>query len=534
MLTIKRGLAVVVVTLFALSVLGLSAVQARQDGETPWLGVSVSDEDAGVTVAEVVPDSPAAIAGMAAGDVIVRIDDTVIDTVETLLDTLQTYEVGDTIPVELLTGDEAREVEITLAARPDVIPGSGPGAGPNGNQHGGPNNGPMMGRGVLNFLGISAHQTDQGWEIDSIEADSPLADYDLQAGDVITAVNGESMQAINARDLMRALRPGETVTLTLDRDGDTVEIEILLPEVGLEFDMDIPDMEMFDHGNLDAMAQQMLFQVLDIEGELTDEGLRLDAINENSPLAGTELAEGDVITALNGEAINAMTYANAIELLLAHETVTVSVLRDGDPLDVEVTLDFAGLGLHPMMPGMEMPFQVMPTQSDQPTQLGVLFAVITPDMAESENLPVTEGALIQEVYEGTPAEDAGLLAGDIITAVDGDVIDQERTLKDRLYAYESGDVVTLTVLRDGEELSLDVTLGLNPRDGLTYAPGNMHHYGFSLPFNDDNGQGFRFSVPEGLMGDLEQFFEDHPFLDGDFNFSMPKKNAPSQPEMRQS
>jgi hypothetical protein len=48
---------------------------------------------------------------------------------------------------------------------------------------------------------------------------------------------------------------------------------------------------------------------------------------------------------------------------------------------------------------------------------------------------------------------------DIVTAVDGDKVDAERTLRDRLLAYEPGDEVTLDVLRGSETMQIDVTLG---------------------------------------------------------------------------
>ncbi|HLU08251.1 MAG TPA: PDZ domain-containing protein, partial [Oceanobacillus sp.] len=64
-----------------------------------------------------------------------------------------------------------------------------------------------------------------------------------------------------------------------------------------------------------------------------------------------------------------------------------------------------------------------------------------------------------EVLPNSPAENAGLQEHDIITAVNGDVVDAERTLRDRLFAYEPDDTITLDVLRDGETIQIEVTLG---------------------------------------------------------------------------
>ncbi|GAB4337769.1 MAG: hypothetical protein Kow00117_19630 [Phototrophicales bacterium] len=82
-----------------------------------------------------------------------------------------------------------------------------------------------------------------------------------------------------------------------------------------------------------------------------------------------------------------------------------------------------------------------------------------------------EGALITDVLPDSPAEAAGLMVGDIIQAVDGDVVDAERTLSDRLYAYEEGDTVTLDVLRDAETLQIEVTLAPVSRRAAFELPG---------------------------------------------------------------
>jgi S1-C subfamily serine protease len=91
-------------------------------------------------------------------------------------------------------------------------------------------------------------------------------------------------------------------------------------------------------------------------------------------------------------------------------------------------------------------------------RLGVAFETIDETVATDNDLSVTDGAMVQEVVADSPAATAGLLAGDVITAVNGEPVDAERTLRDRMIAYEAGDTVTLTVLRDGESLSIDVTL----------------------------------------------------------------------------
>jgi S1-C subfamily serine protease len=91
-------------------------------------------------------------------------------------------------------------------------------------------------------------------------------------------------------------------------------------------------------------------------------------------------------------------------------------------------------------------------------RLGILSEQLTSEIAAELDVSVTEGAVVREVLADTPAAEVGLQANDIITAVNGEPVDAERTLLNRIIAYEPGDTITLTVLRGGETLELEVTL----------------------------------------------------------------------------
>jgi membrane-associated protease RseP (regulator of RpoE activity) len=73
-----------------------------------------------------------------------------------------------------------------------------------------------------------------------------------------------------------------------------------------------------------------------------------------------------------------------------------------------------------------------------------------------------QGALVTQVVSDTPAEDAGLQMGDIITSVDLTPVDANHQLADVLAQYKPGDRVTLTVWRSGGSEEVLVILGENP------------------------------------------------------------------------
>ena len=73
-----------------------------------------------------------------------------------------------------------------------------------------------------------------------------------------------------------------------------------------------------------------------------------------------------------------------------------------------------------------------------------------------------EGVRVETVAPGSPAAEAGLENGDVVTSVDGEAVDGPRALVAAIGAKAPGDAVTLTVERDGETLELEATLGEQP------------------------------------------------------------------------
>ncbi|MGM0769236.1 MAG: DegQ family serine endoprotease [Pseudomonadota bacterium] len=97
--------------------------------------------------------------------------------------------------------------------------------------------------------------------------------------------------------------------------------------------------------------------------------------------------------------------------------------------------------------------------------LGVLIQEVNRDLAESFGLKRPRGALIAEVMSGSPAEAAGLQAGDIVLEYDGDGIELSSDLPPMVGRTPVGETATLTVLREGREIALDVEIGQLPEPG---------------------------------------------------------------------
>jgi S1-C subfamily serine protease len=110
--------------------------------------------------------------------------------------------------------------------------------------------------------------------------------------------------------------------------------------------------------------------------------------------------------------------------------------------------------------------------------LGVETLTIWPQLAERLDLDVEVGALVQEVVDGSPADEAGVepgtdeitfqgqdeiaTGGDLVVAVNGKRLTREHDLADEISGHATGEQVRLTVIRDGERRTIAVELGRRP------------------------------------------------------------------------
>ena len=84
------------------------------------------------------------------------------------------------------------------------------------------------------------------------------------------------------------------------------------------------------------------------------------------------------------------------------------------------------------------------------------------DEATAKEYDLVVGAYVRSVEDFSPAQKAGLQAGDVIVKVDGQSITTMNELNDIKNSHKVGDVLTLTVNRNGEERELKITLEETP------------------------------------------------------------------------
>jgi putative serine protease PepD len=121
--------------------------------------------------------------------------------------------------------------------------------------------------------------------------------------------------------------------------------------------------------------------------------------------------------------------------------------------------------------------QILKTGRVEHAYLGISGQAVTPDVAQTYNLPVKAGVLVGSVTSGSGADKGGLkggarqvvvagdtfvLGGDIIVSFDGHKISSIEELRDAVASHSPGDKVELVIYRDAHKTSVTVTLGRQP------------------------------------------------------------------------
>lgn len=273
-------------------------------------------------------------------------------------------------------------------------------------------------------------------------------------------------------------------------------------------------------------------------------GATIVEVLPGSPAERAGLQAGDVIVAVDRQAVSPEAdLATLIAVYEPGDRVTLAVQRSGGQ-DEKVRIK---LGENPDNQGA--------------AYLGVRYSSSSPDsrIPAPEIMPfgphrefdpgqmpflpphggAGQGVIVTEVTEDSPAADAGLGPGDIITAIDGQPLDSPQALTDAIAERQPGDRVTLAVyaVGDGEERQIEVRLGEHPdEDGRAYlgvwigggfrwhaVPGSE---GGELPHGFEfRGEQFFFGGPEGphldeLPFDWKEFEREFelwrmPHTDGD-------------------
>ena len=282
---------------------------------------------------------------------------------------------------------------------------------------------------AMPFIGVRYWGVDEGILVTGILANTPAANADLVAGDVVTAFDETSVDFASIRDVLLTFDAGDTISLSVERDGSAFATDVTL--VARPEDLfSNPDYAM----PLDLASVGMYVQQCN------------DKVFVVAALAGSEVEEAgfhvyDRLISVDGDAIDSIGAAD----------VAVSDLNAGDELAFKV-----------MRGDREMTMKVIvvdhrkrrnPRHRPRPRP-----RLDVDNVYQTDSIGLGYGEAVIEIQEISPEHDlyaAGLRQYDLITAANGAAIEDAKDLF-------TGETIDLTVSRMSGTLSFDIPSSAAP------------------------------------------------------------------------
>ena len=191
-----------------------------------------------------------------------------------------------------------------------------------------------------------------------------------------------------------------------------------------------------------------------------DNGALVREVLADSPAAAAGLQVDDLILALNGAELAPADFVETVAALAVGDEITLTILRDEAEMELAVTL-----GSAPVRRSQWQGFR-------DGAFLGV--SLVTDEA----------GVMVEDVVPESPAEAAGLQAGDLLRSINDEEVETPRAAADIIRALEPGAIISLGIERQGETLTLEAMVG--------------------------SRSGIRGSLPEVMLEQLEQRFRFRP------------------------
>lgn len=245
-----------------------------------------------------------------------------------------------------------------------------------------------------------------GVVINEIIEDSPAEKSDLKEGDVIVAIDGEKIyDSDELIDYINDMEPGDNIVILVLRDGDKVKVNVELGESSRKFRM---------KNNFDFDFD---FDDNDNDNDNDEHVFYFDSDDDDD---------------------DAHEYRKIIKLGDLHELAELKELTD--------------------MPNMffSPDGNNLTWVSNNGSYIGVQLTELTDQLRSYFGVKEGRGVLISAVNEDSPAEKAGLKAGDVIISIDGDDVESYGEVKEAVTEKDEGEKVEVTVIRNNRASTFSV------------------------------------------------------------------------------
>jgi serine protease Do len=411
-----------------------------------WLGIDPQplfkrmNEEHGVLIAGVLDNSPAAKAGIQAGDLLLKLNGKSVNVrfgeqMPDFMELATSLPIGEHVPAVLKRDGKEVDVSIVPVERGEIYPPES-----EFKQWG------ITARDFSFLLAKEMKRPDlDGVLVTSVRPGGPAGEAKpaIEAHDILVEINGTPIKSV--ADLMektRGLTEGKIeqvpVIATFERKGDRY---LTVVQVGIE-DLKDPGLEV-TKAWLPVETRAISREIAQQLGHPDLKGFYITRVYSDSTADKAGLKPGDFIVAVDGEKLSASgpEYEDELSTLIRQydvgKTVELSILRDNKEMKISVELARS--------PRVRREMKKYRNDDFEFTARNVSFF----DRAEEQWDKDQRGALIEEVKPGSWAELANLYTGDLVVDVDGKPVDDVDTLRHVMeqVATEKKPVLVMKVLR---------------------------------------------------------------------------------------
>jgi serine protease Do len=209
----------------------------------------------------------------------------------------------------------------------------------------------------------------------------------------------------------------------------------------------------------------------------SERGVVVGEVEPDSPAAKAGLRANDVITQYDGQTVEGtVQFMRLVHETPSGRTVTLTIWRDGASQNVSVEIGDrssfletrvrremgdGGQAFTFAMPRFNMPNvgpDMMGMMDPHTPALGINGEDLSGQLGGYFGAPDGKGVLVREVRTGTPAEKAGLMAGDVIIKLDGKPVRTLQELREGLRSASGDKPVNIGILRKGSEMNISATI----------------------------------------------------------------------------
>jgi serine protease Do len=198
-----------------------------------------------------------------------------------------------------------------------------------------------------------------------------------------------------------------------------------------------------ERGRLGVTIQPLSAELAKSFGLAQQDGALVSSVAEGSPAAQVGVRPGDVVVEYDGHKVGRPTdLSRAVAATPAGKQVTMKVMRDGKQMTLSPTIAR-------LAEKEDEAVASATTEGDKRGRLGVAVEPLTPETARGLGASEKQGLLVKSVQDGSPADQAGIRPGDVITEVNRQPVRSAEDLRQAVEQHKAGTSMLLLLKREG-------------------------------------------------------------------------------------